>query len=90
MASILQAYQKRTTMNAKHKIYDPATFDEEHLTCPKCGWDGSGSEAHVAGFYGIGKFKEVLCPKCSEYLGNLSRDRFLGGEDKLESQIGPI
>ena len=90
MASILQAYQKRTTMNAKHKIYDPATFDEEHLTCPKCAWDGSGSEAQVAGFYGISKFKEVLCPKCGEYLGNLSRDGLRGREDRLESQIGPI
>jgi ribosomal protein S27AE len=76
-------------MDAKDKIYDQRTFDEEHLTCPRCGWNGSGSEAHVAGFYGISKFKEVLCPKCSEYLGNLSRDQSLGSGDKLESQIGP-
>jgi len=77
-------------MNPKDKIYDQRTFDEEHLACPKCGWDGTGAEAHVAGFYGIGKFKEVLCPRCNEYLGNLSRDRSSEeGGSKLDSQIGP-
>lgn len=77
-------------MDAKDKIYDPRTFDDEFLTCPKCGWDGRGTEAHVAGFYGIGRFKEVLCPKCSEYLGNLSREHSYGeGRGKLDSQRGP-
>ncbi|HET9825539.1 MAG TPA: hypothetical protein VFP87_09395 [Chitinophagaceae bacterium] len=75
-------------MNPKEKIYDQRTFDDEHLICPRCGWDGDGAEAYVAGFYGISKFKEVLCPKCSEYLGNLSRERTFG-EDRLDSQIGP-
>lgn len=75
-------------MDAREKIYDQRTFDDEHLTCPKCGWDGIGVEAHVAGFYGIGRFKEVLCPQCNEYLGNLSRES-LGGGSTLESQIGP-
>ena len=78
-------------MNAKDKIYDQASFDDERLTCPKCGWDGTGDQAHVAGFYGIGKFKEVLCPQCNEYLGNLSRERLSPeGGSKLDSQIGPI
>jgi hypothetical protein len=31
-----------------------------------------------------------LCPKCSEYLGNLSRDHSFGeGGSKLDSQVGP-
>ena len=77
-------------MNAKDKIYDQRTFDEEHLICPKCGWNGVGSEAHVAGFYGIGKFKEVLCPQCNEYLGNLSREHSFGeGGTRFDSQIEP-
>jgi len=88
VAKNLQALSKRKPMNAKDIIYDQRTFDDKHLTCPRCGWDGTGSETHVAGFYGISKFKEVLCPKCSEYLGNLPRDRSYG-EGKLDSQIGP-
>ena len=77
-------------MNAKNIIYDPSTFEEEHLTCPHCGWSGTGDQAHVAGFYGIGKFKEVLCPNCNEYLGNLSRDHSGGeGGSEQDSQIGP-
>ena len=63
-------------MDAKDIIYDPRTFDEEHLTCSHCGWNGTGDQAHIAGFYGIGKFKEVICPNCNEYLGNLSREGF--------------
>lgn len=75
-------------MNPKEKIYNQHTFDEEHLICPHCGWDGKGTEAYVAGFYGISKYKEVLCPKCSEYLGNLSRERSFD-DDRLDTQIGP-
>ena len=77
-------------MNAKDKIYDPRTFDDERITCPHCGWDGTGAQAHVAGFYGLSKFKEVLCPNCSEYLGNLSREHSHGaGGSRFDSQIGP-
>jgi DNA-directed RNA polymerase subunit RPC12/RpoP len=75
-------------MNPKEKIYNQHTFDEEHITCPHCGWDGTGVETYVAGFYGISKYKEVLCPKCNEYLGNLSRERSFG-DDRLDTQIGP-
>jgi hypothetical protein len=75
-------------MNPKEKIYEQHTFDEEHLMCLHCGWDGTGTEAYVAGFYGISKYKEVLCPKCSEYLGNLSRERS-SDDDRLDTQIGP-
>jgi len=74
-------------MDAKDKIYDQRTFDDEPLSCPHCGWNGTGLDAHVAGFYGLGKFKEVLCPMCNEYLGNLSRDQ---GQSGLESQAGPV
>jgi ribosomal protein S27AE len=77
-------------MNAKDKIYNERTFDDEKLTCPKCGWNGTGDQAHVAGFYGIGKFKEALCPHCSEYLGNILREQFNGENDRLDSQTGPV
>jgi len=75
-------------MNPKEKIYNQRTFDEEHIKCPHCGWDGTGADTYVAGFYGISKYKEVLCPKCNEYLGNLSREHSFG-DDRLDSQIGP-
>ena len=77
-------------MNARDKIYDPRTFEDERLNCPKCGWDGRGDETHVAGFYGIGKFKEILCPHCNEYLGNLLRNHTGGDAGLLDSQLGPI
>lgn len=63
-------------MESNDKIFDQRTFSDQQVTCPRCGWKGAGSEAHVAEFYGIGKFKEVLCPNCDSHLGNLSRDRF--------------
>ena len=77
-------------MNAKDKIYDERTFDDEQLSCPKCGWNGKGDQAHVAGFYGIGKFKEVLCPNCNEYLGNILRERSRNENAGRRSQNGPI
>ena len=65
-------------MKANEKIFDQRTFDDQPLTCPKCGWEGTGADANVAEFYGIGKFKQVSCPKCDEYLGNLSKDNSPG------------
>lgn len=65
-------------MNPGERVFDQRNFDDELLQCPKCGWSGSGSEAHIADFYGIGRFKQVSCPNCQEYLGNLSRDNSFG------------
>ncbi len=78
-------------MNARDKIFEQRSFDDETLHCPHCGWVGPGSDAHVAGFYGLSKFKEVQCPDCNEYLGNLSRDRSTREAQRgWDSQIGPI
>jgi len=89
MAEILLTRYKRKPMDAKDKIYEPRTFDDESLNCPRCGWAGIGLEAHVAGFYGLSKFKEVLCPRCNEYLGNLPRDQsYRRGEGGPDSQMG--
>jgi hypothetical protein len=90
LAKILHPPRKRKPMKAKDIIYKEQTFDEEQLNCPNCGWNGQGDQAHVAGFYGIGKFKEVLCPNCSEYLGNILRENSNGGSGSLDSQTGPI
>jgi len=77
-------------MNAKDKIYRERTFSDEQLTCPKCGWNGTGDQALVADFYDIGKFKEVLCPSCNEYLGNILREQSKGESGRLDSQIGEV
>jgi hypothetical protein len=73
-------------MEPRDIVYDKRTFDKKPVTCPKCNWHGTGSEANVADFYGIGKFQQVSCPKCGEYLGNLARDSESG---KRGSQKGP-
>lgn len=65
-------------MERNDKIFDQRTFDDQPLVCPKCGWKGTGSDANIVGFYGIGKFKQVTCPQCDEHLGNLSRDQSFG------------
>ena len=90
LAKILQPTRKRKPMNAKDIIYQERTFDDEQLNCPKCGWNGTGDQAHVAGFYGIGKHKEVLCPNCNEYLGNILRENSSGERGQLDSQKGPV
>ena len=85
MAEILLVVQgkyfflkKPMFMKANEKIFDHGTFDDQVLTCPKCGWKGTGTNANVADFYGIGKFKEVTCPNCDEFLGNLPRENSFG------------
>jgi hypothetical protein len=65
-------------MKANEQVFDQRTFDDQPLTCPKCGWTGTGADANIAEFYGIGKFKQVSCPKCDEYLGNLSKEKSFG------------
>lgn len=78
-------------MNARDKIFDLRTFDDEALSCPHCSWSGTGLDAHVAGFYGLSKYKEVLCPKCNEYLGNLPRDIVQRHrQSRPDPRLGPI
>lgn len=71
-------------MKPNEIVFDQRTFDDQPLTCPKCGWKGIGSETHILDFYGIGKFKEVTCPKCDEYLGNLSRENLPGESGRTD------
>ena len=75
-------------MDARDTIYDENTFDRKHLNCPNCGWNGSGGQAKVANT--MDTSKEVLCPKCHEYLGNLSPEHSQRKDRKtLGSQRGP-
>ncbi|HEX2532229.1 MAG TPA: hypothetical protein VHK69_00760 [Chitinophagaceae bacterium] len=49
-------------------------FDERELTCPKCGWQGKGDEAHIIDFYGVSKVQEVHCPNCDRLIANLRKE----------------
>lgn len=69
-------------MKAAEKVFDPGTFDERSFTCPSCGWTGKGEDTNVADFYGLSKYKQVSCPRCDEYLGNLSREASPGGRSQ--------
>jgi hypothetical protein len=79
----------KNKMEPRDIIYDQRTFDKKSVTCPKCNWHGTGDQTNVADFYGIGKFQQVSCPKCGEYLGNLSRDRSSGKGGERDSRRGP-
>jgi len=70
-------------MNPKETIFDPRTFDDQSLNCKKCGWKGTGADARIIDFYGVSKLKQVSCPNCLEYLGNLSNEHSFarGGND---------
>jgi len=76
-------------MEARNTIYDQRTFDKKLVDCPKCGWQGTGGQTNIADFYGIGKFQQVSCPKCGEYLGNLSRDKSFGEGGISREDRGP-
>ena len=39
---------------------------KEWITCPKCGWQGRGSELEVSEIFGASCIIEYVCPTCSE------------------------
>ena len=65
-------------MQQSEHVFDQRTFDDQALKCSKCSWTGNGSEAKINEEFGPGKFKQVLCPKCDEPLGKLSKDKSFG------------
>lgn len=72
-------------------VYSETSFDELTLTCPSCNWNGTGYGVNIIDFYGMSKLKEVRCPKCDQFLGNLeNRHKKLKGElgDQLSNQFG--
>lgn len=79
---ILALYLHKSAVIMK-KVYLEYEFDDKHLKCPKCGWEGNGSEANIFDLYGVTKLKEAHCPKCDEYLAGLSREKSSGdaGDD---------
>ncbi len=76
-------------MESNNQVFEQRSFNEQQITCARCGWRGSGTQTHVAEFYGIGNFKEVLCPKCDSHIGNLSRERSAGQGRRGDPGGGP-
>ena len=65
-------------MQQNEQVYDQRTFGDQRLQCTKCGWKGKGAEARIDETFGLGKFKQVVCPQCEEPLGKLSKDNSFG------------
>lgn len=72
------------------KVYLPNEFDEVSIKCPSCGWSGTGAETNIIDLYGVAKAKEVHCPNCDTFLGNLKKEEPPAGQsaDPLSFQLG--
>jgi len=79
------------------KVYNERGFDEEVISCGRCGWEGSGYDANIIDLYGLSRVKEVHCPKCDSYLGGVQNadyritdrnDRRDISNDALGNQFG--
>ena len=79
------------------KVYNERGFDEEVISCGRCGWEGSGYDANIIDLYGLSRVKEVHCPKCDSYLGGVqnadiriidTNERRFNRSDPLGNQFG--
>ena len=48
--------------------YNYYTYKSERFTCPKCKWNGLGSEAFLSDLSEIHTFRAIECPECEETL----------------------
>ncbi|HZF65096.1 MAG TPA: hypothetical protein VEZ55_11440, partial [Chitinophagaceae bacterium] len=55
------------------RLFNDLDFHDEAIRCSKCGWEGSGYDAHIVDFYGLTKVRDVHCPSCDSYIGGISR-----------------
>ena len=79
------------------KVYNERGFDDEIISCSRCGWEGSGYDANIIDLYGLTKVKEVHCPNCDSYLGGVqnaeskiidTNERRFNGRDPFGNQFG--
>lgn len=75
---------------SKDTVFNPATFNDQLLTCSECNWTGRGSETVIIDLYNVTDSQEVRCPKCDNLLGILPIEKEAPGtsDDELGSQIG--
>lgn len=79
------------------KVFNERGFDEEVISCGRCGWEGSGYDANIIDLYGLSRVKEVHCPKCDSYIGGIQNaenrisdrnERHYNSSDPLGNQFG--
>jgi hypothetical protein len=89
---LLHAIDKCNIMakDSRATVFNPATFDDQLLTCSKCNWNGRGSETVIIDLYNVTDNREVRCPKCDNLLGILPVEKETPGDsgDQLGFQIG--
>ena len=75
---------------SRDTVFNPATFDDQVLTCSECHWTGPGSEANIIDLYNVAENREVRCPQCDNLLGLLPVEKETPGDsgDELGFQIG--
>lgn len=71
-------------------IFYEESFNDEPITCPNCGWKGTGADTHIVDFYGVVRAREVHCPNCDNKLGDIKENKTAQGNsgDELSNQIG--
>lgn len=45
-------------------IYNYYTYKSKTVTCPKCNWEGLGSDTFLSDLSEIHTFRDIECPKC--------------------------
>lgn len=79
------------------KVYNERGFDDEVMSCGRCGWEGSGYDVNIIDLYGLSKVKEIHCPRCDSYLGGVQNadhkiadrdERRFNGRDPFGNQFG--
>src|SRR5215203_762220 len=61
-------HQKPSSM---HQIFALHVFTKEELHCPKCSWQGRGSDTHQEELF-LTDAIELYCPTCAGYIGFVS------------------
>jgi DnaJ-class molecular chaperone len=65
----------QTKLTAKdlfmHKVYSPSVLLSPKITCPKCNWQGKGTDVKQEELI-LTDAIELYCPTCNGYMGFIS------------------
>jgi hypothetical protein len=65
--------QKLTAKESSmHKVYPPSVLLSQEICCPKCKWEGKGTEIKQEELI-LTHAIELYCPCCNGYLGFISQ-----------------
>jgi DnaJ-class molecular chaperone len=54
-----------------HKVYSPSVLLSPNITCPKCNWQGKGTDIKQEELI-LTDAIELYCPTCNGYMGFVS------------------